>query len=279
MVGNRVLQQVEDLDSGIVIEMEVAATAERGQEVGGGGAVPRVQMERCEIVDQTRNSGATEDSFKPDRPAHEGMDPTAKLRRLAPMPQLQHQQFRISLAAGPEHARNENRQLVDDKQKSSANVRQAGQSRLEPIRSVFPVATDCVSELDPQHLDVDTDGHACKEISDGARERERLDSASITRIGGERSQDCGYAVGGAVALFDVNVEDIPILARRVAKFQHHAGLAYPSGGEHQDVLALLQPFPDSGEFVVPSVEVVSDDGLPDDVAHPRFCDVGLGAAS
>ena len=54
---------------------------------------------------------------------------------------------------------------------------------------------------------------------------------------------------------------------RALELQHHAGLAHPSGGEHQDVLALIQEFPDAGKLVVPSVEVVSDDGLSDYVAE------------
>ena len=65
-----------------------------------------------------------------------------------------------------------------------------------------------------------------------------------------------------------------MFARRAAEFQHQAGLAHAPGGEHQNVLALLQKLPDPGEFVLPSIEVVTDDGLSDDVAHSRSRDVG-----
>ena len=43
------------------------------------------------------------------------------------------------------------------------------------------------------------------------------------------------------------------------------------------MLALLQVFPDPGKLVLPPVEVVTDDGLPDDVAYSRFRSVYTGA--
>ena len=49
VVGNGVLQQIEHPGDGAVIEREIATT-QRGQEVGGDGPVPRVQMERCEVI-------------------------------------------------------------------------------------------------------------------------------------------------------------------------------------------------------------------------------------
>ena len=80
MEGDRVLQQVENLDDGIAIEMEVAVTAQLGQAVGSGGPVPRVQVKGCEIVDRSGDSGATEDSFESNRTAEQSLDSISELR-------------------------------------------------------------------------------------------------------------------------------------------------------------------------------------------------------
>ena len=64
--------------------------------------------------------------------------------------------------------------------------------------------------------------------------------------------------------------------RCTAEFQHQAGLPYAPGCEHQKVLALIQPLPDSSQLVVSSVEVVADDGLTDDVSHSRLFGRGSG---
>ena len=108
---------------------------------------------------------------------------------------------------------------------------------------------------------------ASKYVLDGARKRELLESVAEFWNGRKRSENCRYAVRGTFASLDIDVDDIPVLARRPAKFQHQAGLAYPPGREHQYVLALRQMLPETGQLVLASVEVVAHDGLPGDVPH------------
>ena len=78
----------------------------------------------------------------------------------------------------------------------------------------------------------------------GIRERDRVEAASMSGVGRQCGEDRRHTVRRSVAPFDFDVDDGPAFSRGALELLHQAGLAHPPGSEHQNVLALLQFFPE-----------------------------------
>ena len=276
MIRDRIAQQIEHPSDGCIVEREFVAVSERFQEFFSGRPAPRIQMERHEVIDQSRESDAAKNAFEPNRSTDERADPFTQLRRMAQLSEPGQQQLRIvCLSFRAQHSRDENRQLVDNDQQIAARTRQPGEPRLELIRGVAPLATNCALEFDAQHAGIDGGGQSPENVLDCLRKRDCLETASKLRTRRQGREERRYAVRRAVAALDIDVDDIPVLVRCAVELQHQAGLAHAPGREHQKVLALIQPFPDSSQLVVSSVEIVADDGLTGDVSHSRSFGCGF----